>query len=81
MKLDFPKGMKSMLQNPNLEIPANFVDEPINYLGRAYGNAYDFRQVKIDNWEVDWLAVLGQVGNGEFIKVRSYVNIVSIHSQ
>ncbi|KAB5591235.1 Phytanoyl-CoA dioxygenase [Ceratobasidium theobromae] len=53
MKLEFPRGMESMLQHPNLDMPTNFVDGPINYLGRAYGNAYDFRQVKMDKWEID----------------------------
>ncbi|KAG9104007.1 hypothetical protein FRC06_006271 [Ceratobasidium sp. 370] len=53
MKMEFPKGMEQMLQHPDLEMPTNFVDAPINYLGRAYGNAYDFRQVESDKWEVD----------------------------
>ncbi|KAJ1302005.1 hypothetical protein OPQ81_000840 [Rhizoctonia solani] len=53
MKLEFPKGMESMIQHPDLEIPTSFVDEPVNYLGRAYGNAYDFHQVKMDKWEID----------------------------
>ncbi|CAE6461781.1 unnamed protein product [Rhizoctonia solani] len=53
MKLEFPKGMEGMLQTPHLEVPTNFVDGPIKYLGRAYGNAYDFRQVKTDKWQVD----------------------------
>ncbi|CAE6470908.1 unnamed protein product [Rhizoctonia solani] len=53
MKLEFPKGMERMLQHPDLEIPAKFVDGPIDYLGRAYGNAYDFRQVQMDKWGVD----------------------------
>lgn len=53
VKLEFPRGMESMLQHPNLDMPTDFVDGPINYLGRAYGNAYDFRQVKMDKWEID----------------------------
>ncbi|KAG8747720.1 hypothetical protein FRC10_011848 [Ceratobasidium sp. 414] len=53
VKMEFPKGMEQMLQHPDLEMPTNFVDAPISYLGRAYGNAYDFQQVESDKWEVD----------------------------
>ncbi|KAH7345591.1 hypothetical protein B0J17DRAFT_43928 [Rhizoctonia solani] len=53
MKMEFPKGMESLLQHTELEMPTKFVDGPINYLGRAYGNAYDFRQVKMDKWQVE----------------------------
>ena len=51
MKLEFPKGMEQALQHPDLEMPTNFVDGPIEYLGRAYGNAYDFRQADTDSWD------------------------------
>ncbi|KAF8601550.1 hypothetical protein BDV93DRAFT_608074 [Ceratobasidium sp. AG-I] len=53
MKLEFPKGMEQALQHPDLEMPSNFVDGPIEYLGRAYGNAYDFRQVETDSWSTE----------------------------
>jgi hypothetical protein len=53
VRLEFPKGMESIVQDPDLELPTNFVDGPINYLGRAFGNAYDFRQIQTDQCDVD----------------------------
>ncbi|GAB1522403.1 hypothetical protein RhiTH_005520 [Rhizoctonia solani] len=50
MRLEFPKGMEGIIHHPDLELPADFVDGPINYLGRAFGNAYDFRQIQTDQW-------------------------------
>ena len=43
--------MEQALEHPDLEMPTNFVDGPIEYLGRAYGNAYDFRQADTDSWD------------------------------
>ncbi|EPQ52035.1 hypothetical protein GLOTRDRAFT_64771 [Gloeophyllum trabeum ATCC 11539] len=44
MRLEFPKGMELLLANPLLDMPADFVDPPVKYLDRAFGNAYDFGQ-------------------------------------
>ncbi|CAE6405536.1 unnamed protein product [Rhizoctonia solani] len=53
MRLEFPKGMESIVQHPDLELPTSFVDGPIDYLERAFGNAYDFRQIQTDRWVID----------------------------
>ncbi|TFK46788.1 hypothetical protein OE88DRAFT_1637714 [Heliocybe sulcata] len=44
LRLEFPKGMEPLLSHPALDIPADFVDPPVKYLERAFGNAYDFNQ-------------------------------------